>query len=195
MKTIAVLLMSCFLLSFCSKRNNSNEEKQEEEKQEIFSNDNSNSTSPVNILYTGIVNDNAVRIREQPSIESTVSGQLNQGLTVTVLGRSEKRMFLDGYDSYWLKIKTDSTEGWAYGAFINLTDTQYTLLPVLSNKMQVGVIDLNYTLQDMNEQEWIQKEKETLRLQSSRFPVYSVEDLYKSIVNTFNKQQSLRPFF
>ena len=145
--------------------------------------------------HTTVVNDNTVRIRVEPSLDSTIIGQLDRGIVVRVYGRTQNRMFSDGYDSFWLKISKDDTEGWVYGAFINLTDTQYTLLPVLSNKMQVGVIDLNYTLQDMNEQEWIQKEKETLRLQSSRFPVYSVEDLYKSIVNTFNKQQSLRPFF
>ena len=39
MKTIAVLLMSCFLLSFCSKRNNSNEEKQEVISNEILNQD------------------------------------------------------------------------------------------------------------------------------------------------------------
>jgi hypothetical protein len=36
MKTIVVLLISCFLLSFCSKRDNSNEEKQEVLSHEIL---------------------------------------------------------------------------------------------------------------------------------------------------------------
>jgi len=168
------------------------------EQPNVISNDNNNSTSPVNRHYIGIVNDNAVRIREQPSIESIVSGQLNQGLTVTVLGRSEKRMFLDGYDSYWLKIKTDNTEGWVYGAFINLTNSQYDSLPVLSFNNSIGSIDLNY-LRDLSTiytfRTLIQKEIETLEFQEIFFLNCSIEEFYNSIVSIFNKQQNLRPFF
>jgi len=146
-------------------------------------------------MYNGIVNDDAVRICAESSLDGEIVGRLDQGMAVRVYGRTQERMFLEGYNSYWLKISKDNTEGWAYGAYINLTDTQYTRLPVLSNKKQTGTIDLNYTFQDYNEQEWIKKEKETLGLQSSHFVVCSVEDYYKSIVNVFNKQQSLRPFF
>jgi hypothetical protein len=70
-----------------------------------------------------------VRIREQPSFEGTVVGQLNKGMPVTVFGRSKERMFLEGHDSYWLKIKTDNIDGWVYGAYIDLIDTQYDVLP------------------------------------------------------------------
>jgi hypothetical protein len=164
------------------------------EQPNVISNDNSNSTSPVNRHYTGIVNDNAVRIREQPSIESTVSGQLNQGLTVTVLGRSEKRMFLDGYDSYWLKIKTDNAEGWVYGAYINLTNYQYDSLPVLSFNNSIGSIDLNYP-RNLLINTLIQKEKVNLELQAAFFLNCSIEEFYNSFVSIFNKQQNLRPFF
>jgi len=168
------------------------------EQPNVIISDNSSSTSPVNKFYTGIVNDNAVRIREQPSIESTVSGQLNQGLTVTVLGRSEKRMFLDRYDSYWLKIKAESTEGWVYGAYINLTNSQYDSLPVLSYNNPLGSIDLNYprNIPTINTfQTLVQKERETLELQAALFLNCSIEEYYNSIVSIFNKQQNLRPFF
>jgi hypothetical protein len=145
--------------------------------------------------YNGIVNDDAVRIRAEPSLEGAIAGRLDQGMSVEVHGRSQDRMFLDGYDSYWLKISKDNIEGWVYGAYINLVDLQYSQLPVLSTVKQAGKINLNYTLQNMVEQDWIQKEKETLRLQSPRFAVCSIEDYYKSIVNVFNRKQSLRPFF
>jgi hypothetical protein len=80
--------------------------------------------------YTGTVNDNAVRIRDRPSLEGNVVGKYNKGRMVTVLGRSKERMFLEGYDSYWLKIiKDDYIDGWVYGAYIDLIDTQYDLLP------------------------------------------------------------------
>jgi hypothetical protein len=79
--------------------------------------------------YNGIVNDNAVRIRDKPSIEGTVVGQFNKGTSVTVFGRSQERIFLEGYNSYWLKVRKDNTDGWVYGAYIDLIDTQYDLLP------------------------------------------------------------------
>jgi hypothetical protein len=157
-------------------------------------NDNSNNASPENILYTGTVNDNAVRIREQPSVENTVSGQLNQGMTVSVLGRSEKRMFLGGYDSYWLKIKTENTEGWVYGAYINLTNSQYDSLPVLIYNNPQDLIDLNYS-RNISIHILIPKERESLEFQADRFLNCSIEEYYNSIVSAFNKRQNLRPFF
>jgi hypothetical protein len=94
-----ILIIIVFLFSIqCNKT--------EKENTQIYTNTfieqpiNNNSNNQANRFYTGIVNDNAVCVRELPYIERIISGQLNHGLTVTVLGRSEKRMFLDGYDSY-----------------------------------------------------------------------------------------------
>jgi len=144
--------------------------------------------------YNGIVNDNAVRIREAPYLEGKIIGQLNQGMSVTVLGRSENRMFLDGYDSYWLKIKKDNAEGWSYGAYINLLDSQYDLLPVMSTVKPNGPTDLSPS-RNLPIDEFIRKEKETLNLQASSLYNCTVEEYYNAIVKAFNQQQSLRPFF
>lgn len=60
-------------------------------------------SQPIVRTYNGIVNDNAVRIRAEPSIDSAIVGRLDQGMAVTVYGRTQERMFLDGYNSFWLK--------------------------------------------------------------------------------------------
>ena len=81
--------------------------------------------------YTAFVNDNAVRIRNKPSLEGTIIGQLNYGMLVSVLGRSQNRMILDENDSYWLKIKINNIEGWVYGTYLDLHETQYDTIPIL----------------------------------------------------------------
>lgn len=144
--------------------------------------------------YSGIINDNTIRIRDMPSLEGKIIGQLNQGMTITILGRSQNRMYLDGYDSYWIKIKKDNIEGWSYGAYINLISYQYYLLPVVSTTVFSSIIDLSFSRQ-LPIEELIQKEKETLKKQAGHFLNCGVEDYYNAIVDTFKQQQSLRPFF
>jgi hypothetical protein len=83
--------------------------------------------------FLATVNDNAVRIREYPSLEGNIIGQLNRGMTATVIGRSQNRTPIEGNNSYWLKIRIDNIEGWAYGAYIDLNNAQYESLLVLSS--------------------------------------------------------------
>ena len=83
--------------------------------------------------YYAIVNANAVRIRDQPSLEGIIIGHLNSGMAVNVLGRTQNRMSLEGNNTYWLKININDVDGWAYGAYIDLHDTQYDSLPILTS--------------------------------------------------------------
>lgn len=146
--------------------------------------------------YSGLANSDGIRIRVYPSLEAEIIGRLDRGTTVAVYGRSRYRMFLDGFDSFWLKINAESVEGWAYGAFINLLDSQHERLPVLSEARQIGIVDLNYhNHQNMPDREFLQRERELLILQSGRFMDASIQEFYDTIVKAFNHQQSLRPFF
>ena len=144
--------------------------------------------------YSGVTNNDEVSVREYPSLDADVIGQLERGMIVTVLGRSKYRMFLEGYDSFWLKISIGDIEGWAYGAFVNLLDSQYERLPVLSDTRQINIVDLNFS-RNLPEYELIQKEREALMLQSGRFMDVSIQVFYDNLVRAFNQQQSLRPFF
>jgi hypothetical protein len=64
----------------------------------------------------------------------------------------------------------------------------------MSNTISTGLIDLNFS-RDLPEEELLTKEKETLRLQASRFVTSSIQEYYTSIVSAFKREQSLRPFF
>jgi len=82
---------------------------------------------------SGIVNNNAIRIRDKPSLEGNIIGQLNSGMKINVLGRSEHRMLLKENNSYWLKINLDNIDGWTYGAYIDLYEIQHDTLSILSS--------------------------------------------------------------
>ncbi|MDR2480192.1 MAG: SH3 domain-containing protein [Treponema sp.] len=144
--------------------------------------------------YTAIVNDNFIRIRDQPGLDGKRIGGLNQGAIVSVFGRSQERMFLNGLDSFWLKIYADNIEGWVFGAYINLLDSQYDLLPVLSDKKQIVQLDLNY-YRNLPMKELILKEKETIKLQANHFISSTLHEYYEKFSSIFNQKQNLRPFF
>ena len=143
----------------------------------------------------GIINTDGINICEHPYLDAPVIGQLNRGNLVTVLGRTRDRMYLDGgYDSFWLKININDIEGWVYGAYVNLFSSQYEELPILSDIKHINIIDLNYS-RNLPEHELIEKEREMLMLQADRFKDVDIQEYYNAIVNTFNKQQNLRPYF
>jgi hypothetical protein len=135
MKKLIIIL----IITFCSKTNALDNGEQVELNQETLVQKVQESDTSYKKGYNVIVNDNAVRVRDQPSLEGAIVGQLNQGMTVTVFGRSQERMFWEGYDSYWLKIRKDTIDGWAYWAYINLLNTQYDLLPILSTYKPISM--------------------------------------------------------
>ena len=144
--------------------------------------------------YNGVINDNIVGIRAEPFLDSSIIGYLNKGDSVKIYGRSFNRMYLNGNDSYWLRIQINKIEGWAYGAYINLTDFQYDSLPILSENDFIQQINLNYS-RNLPLSDLMEMEKEMLTLQSNQFVITNIKDFYNSFVNLFNNNQSLRPFF
>ena len=143
---------------------------------------------------TGIINNNGIGIFEYPSFDADIIERIDRGILVTVLGRSMDRMFFGGYDSFWLKIKVNNIEGWSYGAYVNLHDSQYENMSVISDTRQMNIVDLNWS-RNLPEYELVQKERKAIRLQADRFMDISIQEFYNAIVSTFNLQQSLRPFF
>ena len=199
--TFSILFFEFMLLSGCKNREtgialNTNADPAGEEAMDIdIGNDTKELISAAVIeQINGITNSNGVFIREDPSLDAAVIGRFEKGILFTVLGRSSDRMFLNGYDSFWLRVKTDDVEGWAYGAYVNLLNSQYETLPVLSDVKQMGIVDLNWS-RKLPEHELIQKEREAIVLQSDRFMDISIKDFYDAIVSAFNQQKSLRPFF
>lgn len=75
----------------------------------------------------GILNDNRVRLRNAPNLESNKIGSLMKGDIVQILNRSDKRMIINNMNSFWFKVKTKSAvAGWAYGYFLELGNEIYS---------------------------------------------------------------------
>jgi hypothetical protein len=144
--------------------------------------------------YNGIVNTNSLRVRDDANLGGNIIGRLDRQTPVMVFERSNDRMFFEGYDSYWLKIKASDIEGWVYGAYVNLFDGQYESLPVLTELRAKTAPDLNYS-QDGPIDELALKEKKTITQQAERFKDCSVREFHSLIVDAVKNAQSLRSFF
>jgi len=84
-----------------------------------FSDDFSNDIAQDN-LVTAIITDDRVNFRQNPEIVSdNVIRQLNSGIKLQVLQRSNSRQKIGTGSNYWYKVRaTDGTEGWVYGQYI-----------------------------------------------------------------------------
>lgn len=71
----------------------------------------------------GLVISDSVRVRSGPSLASPIVGRVDQGTTVSVLGRSETSMALTkkGELNWWYRVDLKAVgTGWIYGAFVYL---------------------------------------------------------------------------
>jgi len=128
---------------------------------------------------SGIVNDDKVRIRDFP------------GINGKILERSENRFYIDGMNSYWLKIKKGDVVGWVYGAYININNTSYYSLEILDNSKFANEIDLNYSRSI--EQVMLSKiESDILKKQNQKLFFSSSDSLYQRIAILVNNKQSIR---
>jgi len=69
----------------------------------------------------GIINDDSVRIREEPNLKSSTLGKLNKNDTVEIIGSTVSTMKIENMDNKWYKILlSNNTIGWIYGAYVDL---------------------------------------------------------------------------
>lgn len=75
---------------------------------------------------TGYVTGDYVRIRSGPSLEHRIIAKANKGAVIDVMERGEKVEPIKNMKNYWYRIKIEKTglEGWMYGEFIKLKETQ-----------------------------------------------------------------------
>jgi hypothetical protein len=67
------------------------------------------------------VNDDRVRIREEPNLTGKTLGHLNRTNKVRIIEYSDKKEKIEGMESYWYKVQTDEgLTGWVYGAYIDI---------------------------------------------------------------------------
>jgi hypothetical protein len=79
---------------------------------------------PYNFL--GIVDTDTLRVRSAPQLTASVTGVLKDGTNVSIESRSTFQEIIDGFGSYWYKIKTpDGQTGWCFGHYIKVPQWPY----------------------------------------------------------------------
>ncbi len=74
---------------------------------------------------TATLNDDRVRMREWPLLDAQHVAFLKQDEEVEVLDRSGIKVQIDDMNDYWYKVKrSDGTEGWTYGYFLDLAEEE-----------------------------------------------------------------------
>lgn len=72
------------------------------------------------INFNATINDNEVRIRQEPVLDAVVINKLMKDDKIEVTGRSDLKQIIDNMESYWFKIETEKGEtGWCYSFFID----------------------------------------------------------------------------
>jgi hypothetical protein len=75
--------------------------------------------TPENDNIIADVNDDRVRVRSGPGLDSNTLGYVNRGDMVKIYERGEKKQRIENMNAYWYRIKTaEDQEGWVYGAFL-----------------------------------------------------------------------------
>lgn len=65
------------------------------------------------------INDNRVRIRVQPNLQSDTWGFLNKGEKVTVIDKSKEKQKIGDMENFWYKVDAQGyPDGWVYGEYI-----------------------------------------------------------------------------
>jgi hypothetical protein len=66
-----------------------------------------------------MINDNDVRLRVIPSLDSQVVKLLQKSQQISVVGKSSRQVTVKQVQNYWYKVDTkDNDEGWVFGQFI-----------------------------------------------------------------------------
>jgi hypothetical protein len=66
-------------------------------------------------------NQGLLRVRKAPDLTAAIVGSVDTYEKVTILERSARTQSIDGFDSYWYRIRTQGAlEGWAFGGYLEI---------------------------------------------------------------------------
>ena len=67
-----------------------------------------------------------MRVRENPNLEAQTFGFLEKEEALEVTDRSGVKVKVGELENWWYRVKrkSDGLEGWSYGAFLQLAETQ-----------------------------------------------------------------------
>ena len=71
-----------------------------------------------------VVKSPLLRVREQPSNQSTVLSHIRMGTVVEVLSKSDKEDTLENEVAFWYRVNYEGLTGWVFGSYIELFDSR-----------------------------------------------------------------------
>jgi uncharacterized protein YgiM (DUF1202 family) len=71
-----------------------------------------------------VVKSPLLRIRDQPSGQSTVLAHIRMGAVVEVISKSDKKDTVENDTSYWYRVNYEGLKGWVFGTYISIFDTR-----------------------------------------------------------------------
>jgi hypothetical protein len=72
----------------------------------------------------GVVISSHLRLREQPTTQSTPVTTLWQGTMLEILSRDERKTMVEGEQNYWYQVVYDGLQGWVFGAYLRLFEEE-----------------------------------------------------------------------
>ncbi len=71
-----------------------------------------------------VVKSPLLRVREQPSSQSTVLSHIRLGAVMEVLTKSEKEDTVESESAYWYRIDYQGLKGWVFGTYVEVFDSR-----------------------------------------------------------------------
>ena len=119
------LVVAIIILIFgCSRDSASKEQTTNNKNETVFSEDEVDTgikkTNP-KVAFEMVVNDDNVRMRENPDLSSNIITTLNKNSKVTFITKTISTDVIDNMNTCWYKVALDDrkTEGWVYGHYLS----------------------------------------------------------------------------
>ncbi len=71
-----------------------------------------------------VITSSHLRLRERPTVESTVITTLWRGYVLEVVSKQNRQMVVDDRQDFWYQVRYGGLQGWVFGAYLELYGTQ-----------------------------------------------------------------------
>ena len=78
----------------------------------------------------GVVDTNYLRLRADPTKSAEVLAGLTKGTVVKILSATEKKETVEDETDYWYRVSLEGLEGWVFGAYLEIAESQSRALEI-----------------------------------------------------------------
>ncbi|MFO7849450.1 MAG: SH3 domain-containing protein [Spirochaetia bacterium] len=71
-----------------------------------------------------VITGSHLRLREQPSTDSRAVTTLWRGNVLEIISREDLKVQVEGIEDYWYQVAYDGLQGWVFGGYIDLHETE-----------------------------------------------------------------------